>query len=564
MGNGISIQHLLAEVDRLAGGLDREGLHGLLTGLAKIQPVEERQAFLSCLQQLAAGEVAEDRAETEGRAETLVRLVEEIAEEAAERQGHIENGEYHELDDWEDERDYGYGGWCHDDDEPDALTSDLLDLLKGIRTEADHWFLDGAYGDAAPVYRALIELEGTAREEFNMCPDVCDRSTAEKYGLCMCRLATEAQRCSVLYDAIVFSAVNLRFPSGPFGEQGVVPLATFKDEVADWKPFGKVLRREPLQLAKRLQAELLAMEEGIGAVVGWLREEGARQVPAWLWFLHELEASAQWELLAESANEAVKFMEDNCRIHAAGLLVKAGAALGKTHDVAKGLQIRFFMNPSRRLLAEAVGRLESDPQLLRSELEVYDEFLESRSFDQLHATLKILLGGFDVVRERCTNKPQDLGWSYSAPDPMAVSAGFLLLCGNGQSPPQYIAAFAARYLWRDRYDHWYESPAEGEGAKWNTTLKKHMEGAMAGMVFDDTQKKDLLAWLRVRVSGRANRIVENQHRKSYGKAAEALVAWAEAARLNGLPREAEMLIAEFKQGFPRHRAFQKELDQRAG
>lgn len=68
----------------------------------------------------------------------------------------------------------------------------------------------------------------------------------------------------------------------------------------------------------------------------------------------------------------------------------------------------------------------------------------------------------------------------------------------------------------------------------------------------------------MRVSGRANRIVENQHRKSYGKAAEALVAWAEAARLNGLPREAEMLIAEFKQGFPRHRAFQKELDQRAG
>ncbi len=565
MDGEISIQQLLREVGGLAGGMDRGELCELLSGLARIQPVEERSAFLSTLQKLAGGKPALGEAsDSADRAETLVRYVGELAEEAGERQAHIENGEYHELDDWEEE-DYGYrrDGWYHDEC-PDVFSEDLLDQLRGIRTEADHWFLDGGFKDAATVYRALIELEGDAREEFFGEPGVCDQSTGEKYCLCICRLAREQARASELYDAVLFVAVNLRFPSG-FEEQGFVPLKTFRDEGVEWSSFEKICKRESFWVAKRLYAETLAMEKGVEDALGWLRTEGSRQIQAWLWFLHELEIVEQWSLLTECSKKALGFLEEETRrVRVAGLLVKSGAALGNLNDVAEGLRICFYMNPSRRLLAELVGRLEKDTALLRSELEAYDGFLERRSFDQLHAVLKLLLGLFDEVQKRCAERPQHLGWSYSVPDPMAVASGFILLCRGAKALPEQVSCFVERYLWRDCFDCWYESPAEGEAAKWNKALRKRLERTLAETRLGKEEKTELLDWLRKRVAGRADQIVGNQHRKSYGKAAEGLAAWAEAARRNGMPVEAGKLVSEFKERYPRHRAFQKELDQRTG
>jgi len=221
------------------------------------------------------------------------------------------------------------------------------------------------------------------------------------------------------------------------------------------------------------------------------------------------------------------------------------------------------MNPSRRLLAELVGRLD-DPDILRAELEAYDQFLDGRPFDQLHAVLKLLLGRFGEVQKRCTESPQYLGWSYSAPDPMAVAAGFILLCLGAKTLPEHVSCFVERYLGRDRFDCWYEAPAKGEAAKWNKALGKSLEQTLVEAKLGKEEKTELLDWLRERVAGRADQIVSKKHRKSYGKAAEGLAAWAEAARMNERPGDAEKSIAEFKERYPRHRAFLKELDQRAG
>jgi len=54
--------------------------------------------------------------------------------------------------------------------------------------------------------------------------------------------------------------------------------------------------------------------------------------------------------------------------------------------------------------------------------------------------------------------------------------------------------------------------------------------------------------------------VSGQHRKSYDKAALLTVACAEALRLRGGVGAAGTLLDDVRERFPRHRAFQTELN----
>ncbi|MFQ5792302.1 MAG: AMMECR1 domain-containing protein, partial [Acidobacteriota bacterium] len=59
---------------------------------------------------------------------------------------------------------------------------------------------------------------------------------------------------------------------------------------------------------------------------------------------------------------------------------------------------------------------------------------------------------------------------------------------------------------------------------------------------------------------RVDAIVSNQYRKSYDKAAMVITACAEVLRLRGNDKEAGSLLNDVRNRFPRHRAFQAELN----
>jgi len=69
----------------------------------------------------------------------------------------------------------------------------------------------------------------------------------------------------------------------------------------------------------------------------------------------------------------------------------------------------------------------------------------------------------------------------------------------------------------------------------------------------------ILAWCQDVVRRRVDAIVGNQHRGSYDKAALLLAACAELLRHLDKAQEAAALLANARQRFPRHRAFQTEL-----
>jgi len=69
----------------------------------------------------------------------------------------------------------------------------------------------------------------------------------------------------------------------------------------------------------------------------------------------------------------------------------------------------------------------------------------------------------------------------------------------------------------------------------------------------------MLAWSLDVTKQRLNAIVSNQHRGSYDKAAVLLAACAETLRLRENGGEANALLDDAPQRFPRHRAFQAEV-----
>ena len=73
------------------------------------------------------------------------------------------------------------------------------------------------------------------------------------------------------------------------------------------------------------------------------------------------------------------------------------------------------------------------------------------------------------------------------------------------------------------------------------------------------QQEQVLSWCLDVAQQRVNAIVGNQHRRSYPKAAVLIAACAEVLRLRGKGGEADALLDDVRNRFPRHRAFQADL-----
>jgi hypothetical protein len=77
---------------------------------------------------------------------------------------------------------------------------------------------------------------------------------------------------------------------------------------------------------------------------------------------------------------------------------------------------------------------------------------------------------------------------------------------------------------------------------------------------DAKRQERLLSWCLDVAQRRVGTIVGNQHRRSYDRAAVLTVACAEALRLRGDEAAASTLVSDVRSRFPRHRAFQSEME----
>jgi hypothetical protein len=555
----ISIQELMRQMETLTASMSQIELRELLNGLARSQSVESRAAFLIELKALAEGSGEKEPVQADGP-DALVARIEELADEAAERQEHIENGEYHELSDWDEDEYYRPGSWH---DEPEVFSAEICDELKAICTQADHWVLDEEYGKALPVYFALFDLEKRAQEdEFFGSPYVCTMETGVHYCRCVCRVAPKAKRAESLFRAIVRVAESVPEFSRMDGSR-VVPLRQVEDLFDDWGGLQKVVDSNDSWIALRLAVELLVRRGDDAAAEQRILSGGLETGPAWLWLLHDLHDRKQWPRLAECSRKAVDLLPDWFRTEALKMQVLAGAETKSVPDIADGLIQLFREQPTREKLAETVYRFRDQPDNLRAVFEKYELFLSGKEVhQQLLALARILLGRFDEVFAACVKKADPLGWAYQSPCGIAASAALFQISRSKNVCPPLMQGIIHQYLFEPSIRRWEEASNSGFYEECNRVLNDALSQALCALECTAKQQTSLLQGLCKLFSERADAIVSGKHRKSYGKAAEGLAAWAAASMLCGDPREGEGLIETFRQRYNRHRAFQTELNEK--
>jgi hypothetical protein len=173
-----------------------------------------------------------------------------------------------------------------------------------------------------------------------------------------------------------------------------------------------------------------------------------------------------------------------------------------------------------------------------------------------HACL--LAGDWDAAHHLAA-QGQVLGWSSRESHQGLVVAAFLVLLSDQtlEALPSNLAQFwewsvqysASAWNWR----HVEEDPVRKRLAR------AYAEQFAAATLSADRQER-YLSWCQDVAQLRVDAIVGNQHRGSYNKAAVLTVACAEVLRLRGNQTAADALVNDVRSRFPRHRAFQREME----
>lgn len=554
MSEKISIQQMLQRLGDLIGPMKRAELCALLTELAKAQPVDERAAFLEQLQSLACGTADTNRtaATTE---ETVLEALERIRQEAEERQGIIEDGNYDELDDWDEDSEYG---WYN---QPDALTDGHQQEIQAFEKKANDLFLDQNYAAAVEIYRPLIELAGHLRQEFfaNVLTDAA--TVGRNYCRAVFELARKNKRAESLFDAISLAAKNLDFRGNIEGENGLCllkdvfagsPVLKQPEFLDEWERF---LSAKTEELAAVLTVETLLLRNRRTEPRIWLEASGHENASAWLLYLHEMDQAGEWKELSIACRQVLNFMNDAARREVvSALLQKAGVKRKDASDIAEGLRNRFMVRPSLWLLSQLVKQLP-DPALQRKELLKYDDKLAGKNVDAVRVAVRLLLGdpehAFSMTR---------LDFSFDkSPCYVAACGALIALCNSTKPLPVEVRSMADRYLMPN--DSWPQ-PSITELGTAHTTLLQAVRNRLAETPLTPEKKKILLTRTKNVVMTGLETILSSKHRGSYDRAAEGVAAWAAAAKQNGQADEADELIRKILDQYNRFSSFKKELKAR--
>ena len=175
-----------------------------------------------------------------------------------------------------------------------------------------------------------------------------------------------------------------------------------------------------------------------------------------------------------------------------------------------------------------------------------DELEENHVTKDNYYYLQFFLGNFDVFYQECLQHNVSLGWSYSFID-TAVKLWLLLLMNKRSII----------------YDVLLNEVFFGLGVKDHIEFLDHEYYTIFNKWrshFEVKNVSEVLNWLQRLTQARVDAIVSNQHRKSYFKAAQLVIALGQALEDNGV-MSGEEFINNYHTQYRKYRAFRTELNQ---
>ena len=565
METKLSLKAFWDAVEQRLTACSTEELRAIVRALAQATPPPERQAFLNTLQPVAAtAAVVQHEPASEALLADIDTLVDEL-QEALEG-----------ADDWDE----------YDDEDSLGPYEEFVEPLTVLFDRAAVACDAGNVALARTAYDNLFEalsLEddyGRGVQAENL-QDVDMGEARARYLRAVYDTEPPTHRPAVLFDALLEARSWLSGPRPMFDDIIQITPQPLSDQEQFWLDWIAFLRPQSSSDADAWLREAVRLSQGTTGLATLARTEGVQRPRAYLDWCAALAAEGNHQAVLAAAQEALRALPEPLPIRAAvaDYLCAAALHLYDTAALRVGRWEAFVAKPTlARLLdvwevtptgTERTGRMHQAAQHMQQALahppgqvmHVWEDALESPVWPDksVLAHAYFLAGEWDAAYQLAAPE-QVLGWR-SSHNPQGLVVSCFLVQQSGTSPGKLPPNLAQLWHWELQnstgFVAWHSTDT-GEASLLTRLQHAYMEYLPETSLPSD-QQADMLAWCLDVAQRRIDAIVSNQHRGSYDKAALLLAACAELLRLLDKAQEAAALLDDVRQRFPRHRAFQTEL-----
>jgi hypothetical protein len=336
-------------------------------------------------------------------------------------------------------------------------------------------------------------------------------------------------------------------------------LPDFQEFLKDWI---NVLESSEFRFKRDYIREAVYLEGGTEGIREYARKNYKEIPELYLdWVVKLEEAKSNDKEIIEGCLEGLSKISkiEKVRDPLAKVMIRAAKNSNESSLVISGIKEAYQANPN----------IENAILLIHYSNEYGYDLLENINFaintiksikkedSELLFKLYVLAGqidnAFDLVKAEGNGNPLLVGWSYSnAKTPEFLAFLFSFLSKENRIYSKIINRMLNVHLFRI-------NSTEKE-INIRVIYEEILDNAMKNTVINDNEKLALIKWCKDITLGRVDKIVSNQHRGAYDRAAEVLLACSEMiANIEGGAKAYEF-IYQVKERYPRHISFSKSVN----
>ena len=581
----ISLKAFWEAVEKRLATRSADELRAILRAMAQATPPAQRAAFLD---QLKPAKGVSAFGQKKLRQDELLDDIDDLIQEIQEAVEGADDGD-EGYDRWHG--DY-YGGYDDDEDSLgpyEAFVEPMVALFDRAQAVFDY----GHFPLARQAYQKLFEEALQLEDELGrgVRPEDLTRvdlgESRARYLRAVYETESPKTRPRRLFEQMQQTRAWISGARPVLTDLIEISAAPLPDRdlfFADWIAR---LRREKDEAADAWLREAIRLSQGTAGLAELAQSEGVKRPRAYLDWFEALAAEGNYQAILAAAQTALNTLPAKLPIRAAvaDYLCTAAARRGDVEALRVGRWEALVASPVLpRLLDvwDAAPDAEARTQLMRRAAQhirtylahpphplgapTFDQWAEDRLEapawidNSVLAHAYVLAGDLAAVYQ-LGSREKVLGWSDSH-NVQGLGVSFFLTLLSGKTPSALPSNL--KRLWQDALeislglDDWPESGATERNTR--KRLERVYADHLLQLALSRDQQMLFLAWCLDVAQKRVKAIVGEKHRGSYDKAARLIAACAEVLRLREEADAAKALLNEVRGWFPRHRAFQAELD----
>ena len=559
----VSLKWFLETVEEKLDSFTPEQLRSILMEMALQVSSSERREFLDKLTPLEDEVIEEKKAAYQ---EDLLNDIGEFIEE-------IERVIEEDSEVYYDER-----SWYDDDEDALGPYEDYVGEMEELFDRANAVFDNGDLKLAGDAYNRLFDVF-EMEDDFGGGIGASDlagldiREVIARYLRSVYETTSPESRPQMLFHEMSrfsYMTRNRRIGLEDLIQITTDPLPDKERFLNDWISF---LSTGDDKAADYWMREATRLAKGTAGLEELALSEGEKRPKAFLDWIATLMNEGKYPDAIAAAEQARQVIKPDMPIRAAiaDHLREAAGQLNDAELASSATWEAFYARPKLSRFLDVWESISDEPQRMelmeRASERVREYLFQKRPDDYsldaddveryVYITKSVLAHAYLLSQQwesahKMSLKENELGWSGSD-NPQGLTVICFLGLAAERTPSDFPPNLSL--LWNTALEDDFRFSED------KTVLSRLKQAYKEMFSSASLEPQSLLDWC-LRVSKkRAASIVQNQYRKSYWKAATLITACAEVLSILGQVQESQSIIAEIRNQFPRHRAFQAELRQ---